>query len=644
MNRQQRRASAKLKPSIAPESAADVMTEGVEHHLAGRLLPAEACYRRAIGVNPDHAHAFANLGNALQGQGKLDEAVIAYRRAVALSPHHAEAYANLGAALVDQGKSNEAVAACQSAIDLNPDFALAHSNLGAALILLRRGNEAAIACRRAIAIKPDIAEAHYSLGVVLQGQGKLDEAIASYRRAFALRPNYAQAYSNLGAALVDQGKLDEAIAACRRAIAIKPDYAGAHGNLLLYLNYNDRETAESLFAEHREWGARLCRQATTPVAFANARQAGRRLRIGYVSPDLREHPVSRFFEPLLREHDREAVEIFCYAEVARPDAVTARLRELSEQWLTTAGLTDDALAERIRADGIDILVDLAGHTANNRLGVFARKAAPVQATWLGYPNTTGLDAIDYQLVDAITDPVGADAWASETLVRLPDGYFCYGAAQDAPEPAAPPSLMTGVVTFGSFNNPAKLSASTLDAWARLLTRLPHARLLLKGKPFADAGARALLLGKLGERGIAADRIELEGWSSNIADALGSYGRLDIALDPFPYNGATTTCDTLWMGVPVVTLRGDRHAARVGASLLAQVGLPDLVADSVEDYVEIAAALAGDSKRLTELRRTLRPRMAASPLCDAPGFARKMEAAYRDMWQTWRERRDDEQRT
>ena len=299
----------------------------------------------------------------------------------------------------------------------------------------------------------------------------------------------------------------------------------------------------------------------------------------------------------------------------------------------TVGLSDEELAERIRADGIDILVDLAGHTAKNRLRVFARKPAPVQVTWLGYPNTTGLEAIDYRLVDAVTDPVGeADAWASETLVRLEGGFLCYGGLKDAPEPTVPPCLKTGTVTFGSFNNPAKVSAATFDAWATLLSRLPQARLLLKGTPFADAATRALFLARLGERGVAAERIELVAWLPGAAAHLALYHRVDIALDPFPYNGTTTTCEALWMGVPVVTLRGDRHAGRVGASLLSQIGLTDLIANSVEEYVEIALALARNPGRLDELRRTLRPRMAASPLCDGRAFARKIEAAFRTMWQ------------
>jgi predicted O-linked N-acetylglucosamine transferase (SPINDLY family) len=340
-------------------------------------------------------------------------------------------------------------------------------------------------------------------------------------------------------------------------------------------------------------------------------------------------------EPLLRGHDRQKVDVFCYAEVTRPDSVTTRLQGLADHWLMTVGLSDQQLAERIRTDGIDILVDVAGHTAGNRLLVFARKPAPVQVTWLGYPNTTGLEAIDYRIVDAVTDPVGeVDAWASETLVRLKGGFLCYRGLRDGPEPTSAPCLTTGTVTFGSFNDLAKLSTVTFDAWAKLLCRLPQARLLLKGLAFADAATRALFLDRLGERGVPAERVELMAWQRCPAEHLALYHRVDIALDPFPYNGTTTTCDALWMGVPVITLRGHRHAGRVGASLLSQVGLTDLIADSIEEYLEIAVALAGNPGRLDELHRLLRPRLAASPLCDAAAFAFKMEAALRTMWQHW----------
>ena len=364
----------------------------------------------------------------------------------------------------------------------NPTTPRPIPHLGNALRDQGKLDEAVAAYRQAIRFKPDYAEAHSNLGNALKDQGKLDEAVAAYRQAIAIKPDQAEAHSNLGIALKDQGKLDEAVAAYRQAISIKPDYAEAHSNLLFSLNYHDKWTADRLFAEHREWDERHGRRISRPTAYANDREVGRRLKIGYVSPDFRRHSVAYFVEPLLKGHDRQAVEVFCYAEVKRPDTVTGELQRLADHWLVTVGLSDDELAARIRADGIDILVDLAGHTANNRLRVFARKPAPVQVTWLGYPNTTGLEAIDYRLVDAVTDPVGeADAWASETLGRLEGGFLCYGALKDAPEPTVPPCLKTGTVTFGSFNNPAKVSAATLDAWATLLSRLPASALVAERK-------------------------------------------------------------------------------------------------------------------------------------------------------------------
>ena len=401
------------------------------------------------------------------------------------------------------------------------------------------------------------------------------------------------------------------------------------------LNYTDTLTPDSLFAEHARLGAQL--EAMSPSGDMSIRHGdrGQRLRIGYVSPDFRKHSVAYFLEPLLRAHNKNSVEVFCYAEVLRPDVVTDRFKSLADGWLFTVGMSAENLTRRIREDGINILVDLAGHTAKNRLSVFTCKSAPVQVTWLGYPNTTGLRSIDYRLVDAVTDPHGeADALAVETLVRLPDGFLCYDPPDEAPKPTPPPCANGAAITFGSFNNPAKLSAMTLDAWAAILGQLPNARLLLKGKPFADQVTRELFLDRFAQRGVATKRIELMAWVPNTTSHLAAYQEVDISLDPFPYNGTTTTCEALWMGVPVVALSGNRHASRVGASLLRRLNLDELIARDAGEYVQIAVNLADQRDRLADLRRRLRPRMTASPLCDAPAFARHMEAVYRRMWEIW----------
>ncbi len=658
---------------INPDLVQAYANLGVALRMLGRLDEAAHAFRRAIAIKPDYAEACCNLGNVLKDQGRLDEAATAYRQAlsiradnadalfnlgnvldeqkhwneaasvyrqaIALRPGHADANYNLGNTLRAAGRRDEAVTAYRAAVGLRPDFLQALANLGNALADLGELDEAITVYRRAIALHPDNPELRYNLGNALKDCAALADAAASYREAVDIRPLYADAHANLGIVLMSQGRHAEAVASYRQALAADPGHVDAHSNLLFCLNYDDVETADRVLVAHLDWDARHARDVPRIALAVRDRASERCLRVGYVSPDFRAHSVAAFIEPLLKAHDRQAVEVFCYAEVMHPDAVTVRLRAHADHWRSTVGLSDDALAECIRADGIDILVDLAGHTAHNRLLTFARRPAPVQVTWLGYPNTTGLRAIDYRLVDAVTDPPGADRLASERLMRLEGGFLCYGGADNAPEPAPPPCLAAGTVTFGSFNNPAKISAATLDAWSRLLARVPQARLLLKGKPFADAATRAQFVARLRDLGVAEDRADLDGWASSRAAHLALYSRIDIALDTFPYNGTTTTCEALWMGVPVVTLRGERHAGRVGASLLTRAGLGDWIAASVDDYVALAAAHAEHPARLVDLRRSLRGRMASSPLCDGEAFARSIEASYRAMWQRWCETAD-----
>ena len=617
------------------------------HYNLGNALMAQsrpgeavAAYAEALRRQPDHDRARANLGiacaslgQALMQSGAFDEAATAFRQALAINPLSAEGHYNLGNALKAQGGPAGAAGAYRDAIRLDPRLAEAHSNLGNVLAELGQYDDALAAHRDAMAARPDSADIVYNFGNALKDSGRLDEAADAYAHAIRLDPDHAASHGNLGIVRMAQGRLEDAIAGYGRAIELRPDDSDAFSNLLFCLNYDERQNPEQLLAAHRAWDRRYT--AAAPATYANDRTPTRRLRIGYVSPDFRTHSVAYFLTPLLEAHDRRAVELYCYADVARPDAVTAHLQSLSDRWLSTVGMSHEALAERIQADRIDILVDLAGHTAHNRLRVFARKPAPVQVTWLGYSNTTGLRAMDYRIVDDVTDPPGAaDTLATETLVRLAGGFICYGGAAHAPEPSAAPCLTSGAVTFGSFNNPAKVSPATFDVWARLLTRLPNARLLLKGKSFADSGTRALFLSEMRNRGIASERIELLAWLPSGSAHLALYDRVDIALDPFPYNGTTTTCEALWMGVPVVTLRGDRHAARVGASLLTQAGLTDWIADSIDAYVETALALAANPDALNTLRNTLRARLFVSPLCARENFARRLEAAYAAMWQRW----------
>jgi predicted O-linked N-acetylglucosamine transferase (SPINDLY family) len=601
----------------------------------GQLDQAIAEFRQAIALNPKLPEALSNLGDSLRGKGQLDEAIAAYRQAVALRGGDAEAHNSLGNALKEGGELDQAIASYRQAVAVRSDYAEGHNNLGAALEVMGQLDEAKAAFRRAIALDPKLAEAHSNLGSVLLAEGKLDEAIAAYRQALRLRPDYAEAHGNLGIALAAKGQHDDALAAYRQAIALRPGYAEAHGNLLYTLHFHPGYDARSIAEEHRRWNiqhAEPLRKFVRP--HANNRDPQRRLRIGYVSPNFREHPVGRFLLPLLSHHDKKHVEVFAYSQVALQDAITERLRSCADGWRTILGLSDAQVAELIRQDQIDVLVDLTMHMAKSRLGVFARKPAPVQVTYLAYCSTTGLQTIDYRLSDPYLDPPdGDDSVYSEQTIRLPETYWCYEPIVDRPEVGPLPALGNGLVTFGCLNNFAKVSEPALETWAQILKAVPNSRLLLSAHP---GNHRTRLEERLEQYGIERSRVEFVGFMlpENYFEL---YQRIDIALDTFPYGGGTTTCDALWMGVPVISLVGATAVGRGGLSILSNIGLPELATRSKEDYVRAAGELANDLPRLGDLRTTLRQRMEQSPLMDAPKFAHNVEAAYRQMWRTWCEK-------
>jgi predicted O-linked N-acetylglucosamine transferase (SPINDLY family) len=660
------RRALELKPDFA--EAHNNLGNALEGQ--GKVDDAAACYRRALDLKPDYPEAHNNLGNVLQAQGKPDEAIAAYRRALDLKPDYAEAHSNLGAALRDQGnleaaiacyrrglklkpgiaeahynlgnvlrqlaRLDEAAACYRRALELKPHYAEAHNNLGNALLDLAKPDEALACYRRAVELKPDYGDAHNNLGNAFQAQGNLDEAVASYRRAAELKPEFAEALSNLGTALKDQGNLDEAIACYRRALELKPGFAAAHSNLIYALNFCPGVDARAIYEEQHRWE----QQHAAPLAgqiqpHSNERSADRPLRIGYVSPDFREHVVGRFMLPLLEAHDYEYFEIYCYASVRLPDAMTDRCRAQADVWRNAAAMTDEQLAQMIRDDQIDILVDLAMHTAGNRLLAFARKPAPVQVAYLAYAGATGLSTMDYCLTDRYLDPPGERAGDDERiygeeLIRLPDTYWCYRAPALAPAVNPLPALEAGHITFGCFNTFSKVTEPTLAAWIELLAAAPASRLLLH----ANAGHHRERARELFARhGIAHDRVTFVD-RVPAAEYFGLYHRVDVALDPFPFGGGTTTCDALWMGVPVVSLAGQTSVGRGGLSILSNVELAELVASDREQYIRIAQQLAGDLPRLSQLRATLQDRMRGSPLTDVPRFARHLEAAYRAMWRRW----------
>ena len=601
-------------------------------HENGQLDEAVATYRQAIAIRPNYPEALYNLGNALQAKGRTDEAIASFQQAIALKPGFPEAHCNLGNALKDKGRLDAAIASYRQALACKPDLTESLSNLGNVLRDKEQLDEAILCCRQAIALRPNYAEAYGNLGNALKDKGQLQEAIVAYRQAIALKPDFAEAYNNLGNALKDRGQLDEAITAYRKAIALRPHYPEAHSNLLFVLNYHPACDAQTLAEEHRRWNrvhAEALRQCIRP--HSNDRTPGHRLRLGYVPPDARAHPVWRFLLPLLARHDPASFEIFCYTSAAASDVADGQPGAEAIHWHSLIGLSDDEAAELIRHHQIEILVDLSGHAAHNRLLVFARKPAPVQVTFLGYPNTTGLATMDYRLTDAHADPPGmTESFHTEQLVRLSPSAWCY-----QPGHSAKVGLrLDGPITFGCFNNFAKVTEQMLLLWARILQGVPQSRLLLKALGLGDESARQRVRQTLGKMGIAPECLELRGNEPLHHAHLALYHRVDIALDTYPYHGTTTTCEALWMGVPVITLAGKTHASRVGASLLNNVGLPDLVATTPEDYVQRAIALATDPPRLAGLRQDMRPRMQASSLMDAALFTRNVEAAYRKMWRAW----------
>jgi predicted O-linked N-acetylglucosamine transferase (SPINDLY family) len=571
----------------------------------------------------------------LVGAGRLDEAGRLAQEIVDAEPDNADALHVLGLVAIRRRDGQRAIELISRAIALTPRRAEFHASLGLTWYGFGNLPEATRCLRAARALAPDDAGVLNNLGICLKDAAAYSEAVECFRHAIARGPRNFAAHINLGNALTGQGELDAAVESLRQAIALLPEFANAWSNLLVVLNYLPAISPQEIYRESLEFEKRCAARLLTAPVFANAPDPARALRIGYVSPDFREHSVAHFTADLLGAHDRDRFTVFAYADVGRPDERTRVFQAQADEWRSIAGVSDDDVAAAIRADGIDVLVDLAGHTAGNRLPVFARRPAPVQVTWLGYPNTTGMQAMDYRLTDEIADPPGeADALHTERLVRLPGGFLCYQTGDASAVVAPLPALAQGQVTFGSFNALPKTTPVVIRTWAEILKAVPGSRLVLKSQALADEPTRARVLQAFREQGVDPARVELLGWVPGRAAHLEFYGRLDIALDPFPYNGTTTTCEALWMGVPVVTLRGDRHAGRVGASLLQRIGLDEWIAGSREDYVALAHTVAADHQRLAALRASLRSRVQRAGLTDVRGFTRSLEDSYREMWQAW----------
>ncbi len=610
-------------------TTADLLRAGMAHHEAGRLAEAEAIYKQVLQREPRNVDGLHLSGLIAHQHGRHAEAIELVRQSVIINAAVPMFWFNFGNVLGAAGKESDGVDAFRTALQLQPDFADACHNLCNYLEHLNRLEESATALQTLVRLRPDSANAHFRLGWALHRLGHYGAAAQAYRRALELQPDMAHAQLNLAGVLQQLGRTDESIESARKAQMRESLDFRFHSNLLLTLHHSDTATAAEVFAEHLRW-AQLHADPLTPK---NPRlpAAEGRLRVGYVSYDFRNHPVGFFMESILAHHNRERFEITCYSGTARQDEFTARMKAGSERWIEVAPLSDAELAGQIEQDRIDLLIDLAGHTADHRLLAFARRPAAVAATYLGYPGTTGMSAMDYRITDAIADPPGmTEQFYTEKLVRLPDGFLCYRPPDVAGEIAPLAADAMKHITFGSFNHAGKISATTLRLWGAVLRADTDARLVLKALGLMDEQTRDRIRRELRQLGVSADRITFLPVEMDPASHLARYRQVDIALDPYPYHGTTTTCEALWMGVPVITLAGPVHAARVGASILSNIGLPELVAQTPDDFVRIATELGRDRARLRELHESLRGRMRASPLLDGAKFTRNLEAAFERM--------------
>ena len=602
----------------------------------GRVEEALAEYRALLSRNADAA-AYNEAGVLLAMSGRRDEAIENYRQALSLWPDYPEAHLNLANVLRETGRTEDAIRHLRRAVGSRADFPEAWNNLGNILKETGQLQEARDAYLRAIAVRKDYADAHFNLGIALHALGMMDDSAATIERAIQLGlaqgaagGTLAAGYNNLGNALKSIGRLEDAIKAYRQSVACAPNSL-AQVNLMQAVSFHPDYTARDIHEYGLAWDRLFARPLAPAVTrFQNDRDPHRRLRIGYVSPDFRDHCQSMFTLPLLSHHDRARFEIFCYSNLGNPDALTERIRGHCDHWCDISILSDDAAAGQIRQDRIDILIDLAMHMERNRILIFARRPAPVQATWLAYPGTTGLSAMDWRISDPHLDPGDDDAFYTEKTVRLPHSFWCYDPLTSDPEPSPPPALDSGTVTFGCLNNFTKVTDRTLELWSAVLRAVPGSRLRLLAPP---GSARRSVVERLGAMKVGQERIDFVDRQARPI-YLREFHRIDICLDPFPCPGHTTTLDALWMGVPVVNLPGATAVARGGKSILTNLGHPEWIARAPEDFVRIALRLVSDLKQLASLRRNLRQQMQSSVLMDAPAFTAAMEQALARTWQAW----------
>ena len=616
-------------------SLPQILSQAMSDYQAGRLQNAERLYHEALAIYPEHPDALNMLGVIAMRTGRSSMAGELFQRAINATPGISQYHGNLGLALARQGRLEEAIAAYRKSLSLKPDYADSYNNLGNALLATGSVSEAVDAFMAAIKHRPDFVEAHSNLGSALQKLGKVDEGVAEYRKAIALNPNYAQAHNNLANGLRDLGKIDGACAELRTAMRLAPGNTAIGSNYVYTMSYHPATGSEDLCRAERQWNQQHAAPLSKLIAnHSNDRNPDRKLRIGYISGDFRDHIAGKMILPLLLHRDRKQFEVLCYYNGVQSDEMTAKFRAQSDGFRSIVGMDDDSAARQIRSDSIDILVDCSGHMGGNRLLVVARKPAPVQIMFISYPGSTGLDALDYRLTDPYLDPPGTDeSLYSEKTIHLSDTFWCFDPeSMDAPrEPINElPAIKNGYVTFGCVNNFVKVNDGVLELWSRVMREVPNSHLLLLAP---EGEGRRRVTEKMKKEGIESSRLEFVPRVGR-EEYLRYFSRMDIGLDTVPYNGHTTSLDGMWMGVATVTLMGRTIVGRAGFSELSNVGLSELAAKTPEEFVKVASELGKDVDRQRQLREGMRERMARSPLCDAARWVSNVESVYRQVWRKW----------
>lgn len=638
---------------------------GVLHHKLGKYSEALEYFLAAISIDPNHSGAVYCTSVLLQKSGSSDLALEYWLRLESITPnlqnidvniallynhkrefkkalhyfvkalsrdnHNSNLHAITGAAyyqLKDLGNASKHYLAALNQNPNNPDV---QNNVGFIFLSLGEIEKAIFHLESAIRHRGDFPEAHNNLGIAYRENCDLTQAERELLKALSLAPNNADVASNLGSVYLDQGLLTKAEEFYRYALNLDPQHICAHSNFLLMLHYDKRHSPEEVTKFHKDWASIHTKGTVPKSSHSVTRKSFTRLKVGYVSPDFRSHPVAYFIEPVLANHDSLRIEPYCYYNALTNDSTTKRLRKMIPNWRSVYGESDETVAALIEQDGIDILVDLAGHTNGHRLTLMAMKPAPVQITYLGYPNTTGVSAINYRLTDSTADPPGSEAYYVEKLVRLPRPFLCYQSPQNSPRIHTRPEYDENRIVFGSFNHGAKISPEVVISWCRILTRLPKSTIVLKNRSLSDASIRRYVRNLFQKHGATEEQIVFLGWFNEAHEHLNAYNAIDIALDTFPYNGTTTTFESIWMGVPVITLSGNMHAGRVGHTILTSLGLNHLVTFSIDEYIDKAINLAGKVPQLLEYRTTLRHKLSNSILMDGKNMARCIERAYEDIW-------------